>query len=242
VDITTRTMPADLVPMSRGARLARSLFSRSENAETPAVTRAKLPFTIGADELETLRIPDTRVAGFGPLYGGALAVTALLAVVLARAAPQTAGALLAMSVAIVASALVHPHGWWARYVPQLWLLPLVWAAGATRARGHAARGLGAAVLAVAALDVALAVRFYGQGQLYATRALRAALHELPQRGSPVAIDFGAFPSTRVRLAESGIAFQAFDARKPLPCPQPAFARHLDARVCPAGAPVPAARP
>ena len=108
---------------------------------------------------------DVQLAGFGSLFIGSLAlalvVSAAASLSLARLRRLDRGAatLLLLTAWAVASSLVNPELWWARYVPQLWWLPLLAAALAWRAGWRWLAGLTAAP---AALATALVCLFWWQ--------------------------------------------------------------------------------
>jgi hypothetical protein len=78
---------------------------------------------------------DLRIGGFGPLFGVALALALLIALLRARDEAKDVGFALIM-LGTVASILGNPELWWARYVPQMWLLPVLAIACAVRARAN----------------------------------------------------------------------------------------------------------
>ncbi len=120
---------------SRPVRLAVGLLARASNDNHAPVV--KPPFTIDRRELAALPEADLRLGGFGPLFSGVLLVG--LMVMLAR---RTLGlplpeVLPAGAALLLATAFCNPALWWARYVPQLWLLPsglLAWLLLHPRAR------------------------------------------------------------------------------------------------------------
>jgi len=75
---------------------------------------------------------DLRIGGFGPLFSVPLALASVIVLMRARHGMRHVGlALIAFGTA--ASILVIPVSWWARYVPQMWLLPVLAAACAIKA-------------------------------------------------------------------------------------------------------------
>lgn len=118
------------VAQSRVVQLVRSIFSRSTDDDRHP-PHWKLPFTVHAGEFSAFTTVDTRIGGWGPLFGGALLVTwAMLAV--AVAARVTHARMLALiSLGFFLSALAIPFGYYSRYTPQLWFacLPPLMIAG-----------------------------------------------------------------------------------------------------------------
>ena len=127
VDIISTLEPPNFVGKSNLERLALSLFSRS--ADFGTATHLKVPFSVAPSEIRPYLGFQTPVAGFGPWFGGALLVAVLLVVLLLadpryRSDRRVQWALYAVAVILV-SALANPEAWWARYSPQLWLVPTI---------------------------------------------------------------------------------------------------------------------
>ena len=65
-------MPKDFYGANHLKRLMISIFSKSENIRAPNSASFKYPFTVSRRELRSFVGADTRVGGFGPLFGGAI--------------------------------------------------------------------------------------------------------------------------------------------------------------------------
>jgi hypothetical protein len=99
-------------------------------------------------------LADARIAGFGPLFSGAL-VTALAAVfrlLTLRDWDKKMAYPALMVAAAVLFVVFFPENWWARYVPQLWLVPAIIAAVAISREDRPASALGWVVLATMLLN------------------------------------------------------------------------------------------
>ncbi|MHB8624690.1 MAG: hypothetical protein ACYDBJ_06410 [Aggregatilineales bacterium] len=129
VDLTriNYTAPFDFKGEDTLTNVFRSLFSRSEGEiEQPVVY--KIPFTISQSELIAFYFPDTHVGGFGPFFGGIILLILLALAVSIRHIrllwPKVA-TIAIISALLFISVFINPEAWWARYVPQLWLLPIL---------------------------------------------------------------------------------------------------------------------
>jgi hypothetical protein len=87
----------------------------------------KMPFTFSKSELMEANNPETKVAGFGPFFSGALLVSLLLLFIMTlrhfkeddfKTGLFSAGFLL-LSIFLI------PDPWWARFAPQSWLFPCI---------------------------------------------------------------------------------------------------------------------
>jgi len=132
--ISTNT-PREVMGKSKLAKLYYSTISESssrfiDNEKKPFKT--KLPFTLNRSEFEDLHWPALRLSGFGPLFSGA----SLVSIIILLAYPfflkktdherkKKAGIVYYILFFILLSVFVNPELWWARFVPQLWLVPVL---------------------------------------------------------------------------------------------------------------------
>jgi hypothetical protein len=204
-DIVTANSPAYFPTMNRFEKLFVSTFARTENVAAPQPAHWKWPFTMNKEELKAVWL-DTRIAGFGPLFGGAVILSLIL---LAAAWPldkKTTLVFTGLGLLIVCSALVNPEAWWARYVPQLWLLPVLCAMLGLAINNRPQRILGLAIVLALCLNLYLVsgAYFHQQRQDNAIiknqlAAMRAAHHVL--------VSFRSDYSNRVRLTEAGVHYR-----------------------------------
>jgi len=108
--------------MTRVEKLGISIFSQSENVFGHQAPLLKWPFTIHGGELGSFHAADLRIGAWGVWFSGALCI-ALLLYGLSQgwrlAWPTTC------IIFTLASVMTNPHAWWARYAPQIALLPLL---------------------------------------------------------------------------------------------------------------------
>jgi hypothetical protein len=144
--------PQGFDALSPPQRFVRSYLSRT--AQGPAVP--KWPFTVHASERAALREADLYVAGFGPLFSGCVLLGLAALALVARRRPRAARTAALFIALVAASAFLTGEGWWARFTPQLWWVPLAAALAALRGpAGPAARTLAAATLLLMAADSAM---------------------------------------------------------------------------------------
>ncbi|MBO4520034.1 MAG: hypothetical protein J5787_02390 [Alphaproteobacteria bacterium] len=129
IDVITHNVPTYFFNRSMPYKLFMSLFTSAKNSsfehpETNTPIKVKTPFTRSDEEKRNLGFADLRLSGFGVWWGGILILSLFLAP-FSRKIPEPDSSLyhLLMLILIV-SVLTHPHNWWARYVPQLYALPI----------------------------------------------------------------------------------------------------------------------
>jgi hypothetical protein len=203
LEILGSVTPPALAPLAPPARLLVSLASETANA-CPSCPQAevKWPFVVRSAELRDAALPDARTGGFGPLFSGALLLTALLLAVGRTGASRGAGAV----AVLFGLAVATPGAWWARLVPFLWLVPI--AAIALLPPGPQPaliRRLALALALVTTLDAALvASTAIGQAAIR-TRRSRAELQALARSG-PLLVRPDAWPGALQRLRDAGASF------------------------------------
>lgn len=126
VDIITSNSPKDLLDKNRLQKIFISTFSATSNSLEQAINY-KIPFTISKEELQFARNPDTRVGGFGPLFGGIMIILFAVCVIHFRKIINAPGimTLVFLLAAIALSIFINPETFWARYIPQFWFVPLI---------------------------------------------------------------------------------------------------------------------
>ncbi len=200
----TAATPPEFLQANRARNLAASIFSRSR--AWPIQSTLKAPWQVSQDQWTAFEEPDVLMGGFGPLFPAALVLSvALLAIGVWQggAAPWTAVAVILI---IIGSVLPVSACWWARYAPQVWLVPLVALAplGGASERPNLRR-LSWLVLLILSANVAGIALVNFRANLNATRETAANLDDLRSH-APFKVAFGGFRSNRFRLQEAGIPF------------------------------------
>jgi hypothetical protein len=205
--------PVNLNDENRLTRFAVSTFSRTEPARAPDGTHVKWPWSIAPGEARVLYGADITVGGFGPLFGAALFL-ALFAAIVAAGAPATrrrAVPVLLVAACVAASMFIHAETWWARYVPQAWLVPVLIVFVTLEAPRRSLPWMAGCVLAgILAVDLILIGANVGWDETRYVQQNRASLEQLLAARPPVTVYLGPFTSLRERLSEAGVAFKVID--------------------------------
>jgi hypothetical protein len=210
VDIMTGNTPASFLEMNRFQKFFTSIFSATSNSLVSHHVRP--PFLI--DDLKEIKDSighDTRIAGFGFLFSGILIFAAVgLLFCMRSLSAHSRRATLAIVATILAMVFVHPEAWWARYVPQLWIIPVI-SVICLVAIGGKMKGTIGFFLTVLIFVNSGAI-FIGMllSNYYMTNHIRDELIELKIRTTPIVIDFDQFPSLRYRLKYSDVNFIEVD--------------------------------
>jgi len=216
VDIISGNSPARLQEAGRVAQLLGSLFSESHSelgaSDHPAF-RLKWPGVASGQELSRFSSKtDMRIGGFGPWFSLGLMMAFAAAAAAVAAAGVKSRTLLraaALPAAILALTLAFPEPWWARYVPQMYLLPLALVAAvlATAGRGLWGRGLAVCTLVVLSFNSLTVGGTFAAGTAARELDVRtqlASLARISSANQPLAVKFGDEPSLGLRLSSSGV--------------------------------------
>jgi len=239
VDIITGNSPAGLQEAGRVGQWLGSLFSESHSelgdSNQPAF-RPKWPGVVTGQELARFSSKtDMRIGGFGPWFslGLVLAMVAAAAAA-ARATSRAMFCAAALAVAILALTLAFPEPWWARYVPQMYLLPLVLVAAvlAIAGRGVWTRKLAVSALVVLSLNALAVAGTFAAGAAVRELDLRtqvASLAALSSADRPLAVSLGEEPSLGLRLSASAVHWRLAGERET--CGQWVTLHQSGVRIC-----------
>lgn len=212
-NIIIQQEPLNFRQAGRAKKLWISIFSRTENVSRSGTTAAKWPFGIGISELQALTTSDIRIGGFGPWFGGAMLLSIViiisaLAGIFAKPTNPAARGLLGMILVVAISVLVNPESWWARYAPQLWMIPVgASILGLSAPKKKMMTSLSKILVLVLALNILIVSIAYFTGQSIGTWRLNQQLNDLTDCLQPVEVSFKGFTANKLRFAERGIAYR-----------------------------------
>ncbi|MFD0693922.1 hypothetical protein ACFQZT_07445 [Paenibacillus sp. GCM10027628] len=216
IDVVKNFTPRNLERMNRFEQVAASYFAEPMgNSTDKKPTRFQWPFAFSAKGLPTFAETDVAVAGFGPLFSGALVLALIVLVLAFRKRPGVTLAAIGVIALLAASSFINPAAWWARYVPQLWTVPLICVWLALSLKGYRLlNGTGIALALVIAANSFLVSGSYTTSQWAWSQELRGQLAQLQAASQPVKAEFTYSWSNRERLKAYGIAFKE---ETPLSC-------------------------
>lgn len=166
VDIITTMQPKSFGNKNMAEKFVISLFSKTENvgygAKEPTL---KLPIKVYRSEIGELYAPDVRIAGFGPLFALIIIVTMPIfiysAIKIIRKEKKLAHYIYLPIIAVLVSSILVGENWWARYVPQLYLLPVGAVLMLVYIRKYNLSKMNKIISALAVLLIAVNVSMYG---------------------------------------------------------------------------------
>lgn len=210
---------------SRLVQLTRSLLSRSSDNDSQP-PRLKIPLSLHAEEFAAFTTVDTRIGGWGPLFGGALLWAWVVLVVGVAAGSPRAQTLALLSSTVAVSALLIPFGHYSRYAPHLWLA----AVAALLVEDLRTRRTKLLALVLVANLMIVAGASIG-AQVLHDRLHRAQLRGVARdaRGGEIAIArLGPFVNVDLHLRAFGIRYRTTEFP---PCDRPARLLKTHALIC-----------
>src|SRR5690606_26232504 len=108
-------------------------YGSAENAQSMKY-KAKIPFIIKDNETEKMVYPDLRLSGFGLFFSGIFLTSIIILIsipifyIKTKKLQEHKNILIGfytLITIILVSVILNPEMWWARYVPQLWLIPIL---------------------------------------------------------------------------------------------------------------------
>lgn len=213
------TQIEDFTRSSKLRQFLASNFSYTEIA--PTGINWKPPFWLIRREIRVFEelTPDPRAGGFGPLYGTALLVGwSAFAIALFQGSVRPAWHQWFLTLSVIASSFPS-QVWWARWVPQLWLLaliPLLMVAGSKQPHRKPVRVLGGVAVAVLVVNLGLIILYYGLGMVRAQRVLDSQLALLQKLPQPVSLFVPRFTANRFWLEDAGIEAELIGVKPGVP--------------------------
>lgn len=242
---TLTQRPADFEDLNQVDMFFRSVFSTSANppCSSSKSSERKIPFSIDCPaEAKAFQSIDLRTGGFGPLFSGVLVASLILSVVLALATRRIKEWAIAagLSMLLLLSSVIHPEAWWARYVPQFYLVPVIFTI-LILLRGESKQGqrlcsysgifLIGTLLTNAAISASSYFPFVSQQSESIERQLSTLQSSHQVGGRTYEVLFGAFRSSRLRLQKRGIPFYELGQVESRYCTQVAGFPNSGAFVC-----------
>ena len=213
-ELITNDTPQNIIGMNPSEQFVYSIFSQSSDEKTDAYL--KMPLTVNNTEGQAFYMTDTRSGGFGVLFSAIFILMIILAAILVymnfKDGKLMGGFLLLMCLIILISVLINPSSWWARYVPQLWLIPLILLVCSCQRFTGKLKLLNYALIALMVINVLSIAYWYYPYQAESTACVQSQLSYIKYSDSNyinqqyVLLDPGNFPSLEERFSEAGINY------------------------------------
>jgi len=239
-DYTAPQFPANFTGRNPAFLLFYSIFSKSDNVRGPDKTAVlKFPFTVTEEELKAFTDTNAKQGGFGPLFGGAALLTfivfatELINLYPSRGNPirggdqsdpegleigykKNIGIGLFCSALVLSTCLINPASSLARFIPQLWLLPIFAFFLAFFSKIQLIRIAGYVIIMTLFLNNALVAFAYYKYNSEITEVYHQRLSKMATESQdhPIRFHFGHFRTSHVwRFEHLGIIFEAVERKE-----------------------------
>jgi len=207
LDIMTTNFPPGFVNMNSWQKLYYATFSVTNNNFQTEQSALKVPFSVMPHELTPFAYgADVRIGGFGPWFSGIVVLTGMIIVRMLISPRPVYIYSIGIAMSIMLTVLINPESWWARYVPQLWFVPICMGMIAWRDRRKTLHYLGGALAGAVMMNLAMVSYPYFVGSYYSTQAFDQEMQNMAQQHTPINIYFGPFSSNRVHFEDWGIEY------------------------------------
>jgi hypothetical protein len=179
------------------------------SADKPSLSHVpKIPFTLNKEDIREAADAQQPFSGFGPFFSGILFITLAMFVlplfIVNKKQPFKLCAGICLTIAC--SVLIVPDAWWARFVPQFWLVPLMVVLTSYFVYFRGVIWLRRLIYFALILNIAWAVFGIGFNVLNNAR-INYQMLQLKALNKPVYVEYcsyKAFKSNQIRFNEWGI--------------------------------------
>ncbi len=239
-DYTAPQFPANFTGKNPAFLLCYSILAKCDNVQGPDKTAVlKIPFTVSRGELEAFRDTNAKQGGFGPLFGGAILLSFFVIVealiTLYRLRPGSIrgnehpaqgrwkidrrtniGIGLFCSAMVLSTGLINPASSLARFIPQMWLLPIFAFFHAYFSKNLLIRIIGYAIIVTLLLNNAMVAFAYYRYNSEITGVYHQRLGEMAEESKEnhIQVYFGHFRTSNVwRFERLGIVFEVVERKE-----------------------------
>ena len=180
----------------------------------------KIPFSVSPREIIPFFTPDTRIGGLDTLFGGAFLLSMVL-MILMFFQDKTGNLGFLVILWLTLSIFIFPEPWWARYTPQLWILPFIGILSSYYGKGLLISCLRNISMAVLFLNMFFVMVIYTGAETWGSIYLHRQLTILSKmsQDKPLPVAFQLHYPNRIRLREAGVKY--FEISQP-DCEHPIF--------------------
>lgn len=212
VDIISYNIPNTLEQKGAFGRFFTSFFSHTDNMmnDHDRGAELKIPFTFNKVDILSAGKVDTRIAGFGPLFSGIFIVSLVLfiAFLVKFKKRHLLKGLFYIIIVLIFSVVIMPDSWWARYIPQLWFIPIIILLAIELYVNKPTKAFKfCKSLIYIAIIVNISFTFVGIGwNFMMTRLVDYQLEILKASEMPVKVKWGVCSTNYIRFQENNISY------------------------------------
>jgi hypothetical protein len=231
MDVISLHAPKEFLNDNRLERFIKSTFSESATIDTNTKGRSlrlKFPFTFSVSEMKALQGEGVRLGGFGVFWSGIFSISFILIGIVAYVQNRKErGYMFALISAIVISVAINPESWWARFIPQLWLLPIILCFFLMHNSKRGFTSIAKGIVIILIINVLLVATAAFSSTINMTIRTNKEFAKWRKSERPILVYFDMFPLNARKLKENIIPFIKVDSFESLPCSTPGAVLRMD---------------
>ncbi|MBS1598703.1 MAG: hypothetical protein JST75_10810 [Bacteroidetes bacterium] len=208
-DIIGLVYPESFKYKNRFGKFFTSFFSHTDELKIyldkdPKVP-FKIPFTLNKTDLKNAPKLGVKMAGFGPFFSGAVLISLVLLLLVWKrlSDKQWRINMVVILGTLLLSVFSVSEAWWARFVPQLWLFPLIIAYASETSNIKSEKWLRGIVYVSLGLNICLSLLII-PWNVYKTAEAGYQMDVLKASKDTIKIEMSYFRSNRIRFYEHDI--------------------------------------
>jgi hypothetical protein len=231
MDIISPHMPVQLLEANRFERFINSTFSESASLDSRTSGKHlkwKIPFVVRLSEIKALQGEGIRLGGFGVLWSGILLISLIFVIVGAYVQKRNERwYMLALLLTVIISVAINPESWWSRFVPQLWLLPIIVCTFLIFSGKSVLINIGKSIVIVVIMNLLIVAAVAFSSAIKTTIRTETEFAKMRKLKKPILVYFDMFPMNSRKLHEKMIPFIQVDSLAALPCSTPHTVLRMD---------------
>jgi hypothetical protein len=224
IDIMSGNSPYNFSGKNRFEKFLLSFFGETSNLaleDSKESTRLKIPFAFKPKEVIWFAGPDPRINGFGVFYSG-IFILSFVGLFISYLKRLTINLKIYMFIILILilSVFVNPECWWARYVPQLYFIPITILIYLYLINKKWTKTWSLVILALLILNqssIGATNYFYNMTK---TNYINNILKNIKERNETKVDVLLFFKSTKIKLEKFGIKYNEVRNVKDLKCKKP----------------------
>ncbi|MEO7173127.1 hypothetical protein, partial [Flavobacterium sp.] len=207
IDFITPNTPGGFRNKNVVKNLIVSSFAKTDNLSSiDDSAKLKFPLSVSTEELNILVNSDNRIGGFGPLFSAILVSSSSVFILSFIKNRKKAIIAIAICAVIFISVIINPESWWARYVPQFWLIPIILLTLGYTYKNKWISFFSLLTLIFMSINVFIMFSVYTNNNDKSREYVGRIVDKLKTKTGPTKVYFGDYASNRERLKEAGVDY------------------------------------
>lgn len=203
--------PPKIRGLNKYDQMYKSIFSEVDSRMNIQEYTSKMPFQLKSQEINSIAAEDIRLSGFGIFFSGILLIAILslfyiiYKVTKEKKINNELKILSLLILTIICSIIISPELWWARLIPQFWLIPILIAIMLFTYKNESIKIIGVIILLFACLNSSIHFGAYIHYNKIASKEMRGFLKDL--EGKKIILNQREFNTGFLRLQQNNISYK-----------------------------------